>query len=349
MKGRLLILFFSILSSSITKAQAPQGIYYQAVARDSSGNLLQNKPVGIRFSIHNGSPSGSIVFRQTDTLTTDLMGLITVVIGGGGGGIMQGNFDSINWGAGNKFMDIEMDPRGGVNYTDMGTTQMLSVPYALYANSAGNNVAGPSGTTGSTGPTGTAGASGITGSTGPSGTTGSAGTAGSTGSTGAAGPSGTTGVAGVTGATGVLPNGSAAGNTPYWNGTSWVVNSSNIYNNGGNVGVQTNNPLSAFEVNGFSMFGSDAPKVKMKQFTGTTPAIAGNSTTLALGIPDSSIAGASIIVQDPVNGLISPLLTLLGLQYSYSILNSTFTLTTTLLNSTAILNKPFKVTVIYTQ
>lgn len=315
MKKKLPIYLFLIVFTFNIHAQTPQGIYYQAVVRDSSGNLVQNKPVSLRFSIHNSTPSGSIIYQQTDTIAADMMGLITVVVGGGGS-ITQGNFGSINWALGSKFMQVEVDASGGINYTDMGTTQMLSVPYALYAASAGNNTVGP---TGATGPPGQTGATGVTG------------------------------VTGATGVSGVLNAGTAPGNTPYWNGTSWVVNNSNIYNDGGNVGIQTNNPQATLDVNGYTMLGADAPKIKMKKFTGTVPGLAGQSTSINLGIPDSSIILSNVIVSDPVNGLIQPLSALTGVQFTYSILNSTFTLTTNLTNSLAILNKPFKVTVIYGQ
>jgi hypothetical protein len=117
--------------------QTPQGIYYQSVVRDASGNLVQNTPVSFRFTIHDVTPTGNVIYQQTDTLIPDQFGLITVVIGGGGS-IVQGNFGVINWALSSKFLQVEIDVTGGVSYTDMGTTQMLSVPYALYAASAGN-------------------------------------------------------------------------------------------------------------------------------------------------------------------------------------------------------------------
>ena len=138
MKNRVTLfayLIFAIISGA--KAQAPQGIYYQAVVRDASGNLVQNRPASFRFTILNGTPSGNIVYQQTDTVVTDQMGLINVVVGGGGT-IIQGNFGQIDWANGNKYLLTELDPNGGISYINMGTTQMLSVPYALFAGSAPN-------------------------------------------------------------------------------------------------------------------------------------------------------------------------------------------------------------------
>lgn len=142
-------------------AQAPQGINYQAAARNSQGNLLLNQPIGLRFSIRNGSITGAIIYRETQTATTDAFGTFSTVIGNGTP--VQGTFAGIQWSTGSKFMQVEMDITGGTNYTDMGTTQLMSVPYALYADSAGNT--GATGPTGPTGPSG--GPIGPTGAVGP--------------------------------------------------------------------------------------------------------------------------------------------------------------------------------------
>ena len=110
---------------------------------------------------------------------------------------------------------------------------------------------GPQGPVGLTGAAGAAGAKGATGATGPQGATGLTGAVGATGATGPQGLTGLTGATGPTGLTGpagVLTPGSAAGNTPYWNGTSWIVNSGNIYNNGSNVGIGTVSPVSPLSV-----------------------------------------------------------------------------------------------------
>ncbi len=120
------------------------------------------------------------------------------------------------------------------------------------AGTAGHTGAtGPTGSAGATGPTGSAGSAGTAGATGPTGPTGaagSAGVAGPTGPTGAAGSAGTVGATGPTGATGTITSGSGAGNTIYWNGTAWVYNSSNIYNNGGSIGIGTTSPSSSYKL-----------------------------------------------------------------------------------------------------
>ena len=137
-KQKLLLVIWSLCIALALQAQAPKGINYQAVVRDASGNLVQNSPVNFRFSIHNVTPAGSIIYQQTDTVVTDQMGLITVVLGGGGS-IAIGNFGQIDWANGGKFLQVELDATGGNAYVNMGTTQMLSVPYALYAGSAPNS------------------------------------------------------------------------------------------------------------------------------------------------------------------------------------------------------------------
>jgi uncharacterized protein (TIGR02145 family) len=110
--------------------------------------------------------------------------------------------------------------------------------------------AGEAGPQGQTGPVGPQGATGLTGATGPVGATGPQGPIGLTGPDGVAGPAGAIGPAGPQGATGLLSSGTAAGNTPYWNGSSWVTNSNSIFNNGGNIGIGTGTPTEKLEVDG---------------------------------------------------------------------------------------------------
>jgi hypothetical protein len=117
-------------------ASAPQGLNYQAVVRNSSGIILPNQAVNMRFSIRSDSINGSIKYSETDSGFTNALGIFTVIIGGGN--IFSGSFDSIHWAACSHFLQVEMDVTGGNNFLQMGTSQLVSVPYALYAKSAGS-------------------------------------------------------------------------------------------------------------------------------------------------------------------------------------------------------------------
>jgi hypothetical protein len=117
-------------------AQPPQKMSYQAVIRNSSDQLVTNHTVGMRISILQGSATGTPVYIETQTPTTNANGLVTIEIGGGT--IVTGTFVGINWSAGTYFVKTETDPNGGTTYTSTGTSQLLSVPYALYSKTAGN-------------------------------------------------------------------------------------------------------------------------------------------------------------------------------------------------------------------
>ncbi|MFN8300235.1 MAG: hypothetical protein U0T75_14120 [Chitinophagales bacterium] len=187
-------------------AQSPQQVNYQAVVRDATGNTVANgTSVKLRFTIHDGSPGGSTVYSEVISTTANSFGLVTAEIGS------TGNLATVNWGGGSKYLQVETDINNTGSYTNMGTSQLLSVPYALYA---GNSAAGPQGPTGNTGaqgpqglqgPTGDTGAQGpqgVQGVTGAQGDTGPQGLQGPTGDTGAQGPQGIQGVTGATGAQG---------------------------------------------------------------------------------------------------------------------------------------------------
>jgi uncharacterized protein (TIGR02145 family) len=126
-----------LLIVQIVDAQAPQATSYQAVIRNSSGNVLANQLVKVRFSIRDSAANGIIVYRETQTPTTNAQGLINLFAGQGTA--TTGTFATINWGSKSKFLQTEIDITGGTNYTDMGTTQLMSVPYALYANNGNPN------------------------------------------------------------------------------------------------------------------------------------------------------------------------------------------------------------------
>ncbi|MBI5542049.1 MAG: hypothetical protein HY951_18480, partial [Bacteroidia bacterium] len=130
-------ILFSIFATVITLtsvAQTPQSFQYQAVIRDASGNVLQSQSVNLRLSIIPVSAIGVAEYVETHTLTTNTFGILSLSVGNGN--VVTGNFSTINWGASNHFIKVEADLGSG--YIDMGTTQLLSVPYALYSETAGN-------------------------------------------------------------------------------------------------------------------------------------------------------------------------------------------------------------------
>lgn len=112
-------------------AQTPQGMSYQAIALTAGGNPVANGNVGIRISILDNSASGTAVYVETHAKTTNAQGLYNLNIGQGTP--TTGIFSAINWGLNTKYLKVEVDPAGGCNYSVTGTNQLMSVPYALYA------------------------------------------------------------------------------------------------------------------------------------------------------------------------------------------------------------------------
>lgn len=216
----LLIMVFAVCQ---LMAQAPQKFTYQAVVRNASNQLVTNTLVGVRISILQNSANGSVVYSETQMLSTNANGLITLNIGEGN--VVFGNISTIDWGNGIFFLRSEIDPAGGSNYSISSTQQLLSVPYALYANKAGNvpaftvlptdtgyviSISQNGGTPqtfvlhqGTPGPAGPQGPQGETGATGPQGPQGPQGETGATGPQGPQGPQGETGATGPQGAPGV--------------------------------------------------------------------------------------------------------------------------------------------------
>ncbi len=167
---------------TIALAQVPQKMSYQAVIRDASGNLVVSTSIGMEISILQGSASGTAVYVETQTPTTNANGLVSIEIGSGS--VVSGNLSTINWSTGDYYIKSETDITGGTSYTISGTSQLLSVPYAMYAGSAA----------------------------------------------------------------GGLNDGSAAGVTPFWNGTTWVTNNTNFYNNGTSIGLHTTSPTAQLQL-----------------------------------------------------------------------------------------------------
>jgi hypothetical protein len=125
----------ALVLTLITFAQAPQGFNYQATVRNSTGALIVNQNVNFKFNIMLNSATSLPVFSETHMVPTDDLGQVNLVIGTGTATI--GTFSTINWASGSHYLGIELNTGSG--YVAMGTTQLLSVPYALYANSAGNS------------------------------------------------------------------------------------------------------------------------------------------------------------------------------------------------------------------
>lgn len=136
MKRWCTFLFLACSLAMSMTAAVPEAIKYQAVARDNGGNILANRNIGIRLSILQDSPFGPAVFTETHNVTSNALGILNLEIGKGSA--ILGDIGSIQWGVGDYFIRIEMDENGGSSYSLVGTSQLVSVPYAFYAEEAGN-------------------------------------------------------------------------------------------------------------------------------------------------------------------------------------------------------------------
>ena len=125
-----------LLLSITTWAQAPQKISYQSVIRNNSNALIINSTVGMKVSLLQGGSNGLSVYSETHRPTTNANGLVSLAIGTGT--VVQGVFANIDWSTGSYFVKTEIDPTGGVNYTLVGTSELLSVPFALHAKTSGS-------------------------------------------------------------------------------------------------------------------------------------------------------------------------------------------------------------------
>lgn len=133
---KLILLILVFVSCQMTFAQSPDGFKYQAVVRDDAGLILADQAVGFEITILQGSPTGTSVYQETFDETTNSYGLVSLDIGNGT--VASGDFTTIDWGAGPYFMAVALDPTGGTAYDALGTSELLSVPYAMYARTAEN-------------------------------------------------------------------------------------------------------------------------------------------------------------------------------------------------------------------
>lgn len=147
--ARVIFSLFLFMATLVGFAQSPQAISYQAVARNANGLILPVTNINVRFSILEGSLTGNAIYQETQAATTNIFGLFVLSIGKGT--VISGSFETIDWAASEKFLKVEVAPNGDNNYSVQGTTQLLSVPYALYAEKtklvAGNGISITNGNT----------------------------------------------------------------------------------------------------------------------------------------------------------------------------------------------------------
>jgi hypothetical protein len=131
---RIFTIAAALLMTASVWAQAPEKMSYQALVRDASDALITNQAVGMQISILQGSATGTAVYEETQTPSTNANGLVSLEIGTGT--VVSGDFSTIDWANDTYFIKTETDPTGGTTYTITGTSQLMSVPYALHAKTA---------------------------------------------------------------------------------------------------------------------------------------------------------------------------------------------------------------------
>jgi len=251
-----ILISFTLLSNVI--GQSPQTFRYQAIVRDASGMAMPNQCVGFLITIFQDSCNANSVYKESfDTVLTNSYGLVNLNIGLGQQ-LSILDFNSIDWSNSNYFIETSIDTSCIGNYTTVSCAQLLSVPYALFAENSGSSIPGP---------TGAQGVTGIQGEIGPTGAVGATGVQGIQGLTGAQGPQGLIGIQGLTGPTGLQgvtgPQGQIGIQGPTGpDDMDWSIDStsnpSNIYSAvSGNVGIGLVSPHEKLHVNGNSKFSGD--------------------------------------------------------------------------------------------
>lgn len=133
MKQVFILVLMLLVVATVTEsyAQAPQSFKYQSIARDGNDVLLSDANINLEISIHDLTPTGTVVYKERHSTTTNTLGLFTIPVGGGEP--VSGNFSTVDWGTGAKFIEVAADLTGGTNFASMGISQLLSVPYALWS------------------------------------------------------------------------------------------------------------------------------------------------------------------------------------------------------------------------
>lgn len=296
----ILPLYFVILFSVNIKAQSPQAINYQAIARNAAGSVFVNQNVALRISVLSGSATGAVLYTERQTATTNQFGLFSLKIGTGV--VLAGDFSSIPWSTANQWVLVEIDPQGGTNYTNIGASELLTVPYAFYADVSGNGGGGtvgpagpqgPQGEPGIQGPQGPQGEVGATGPAGPQGLTGLQGLTGADGADGATGPAGPQGAVGPVGPQGIQgpqgPAGTGTGGSPLILGQSKTIGTSSITDPAAVVlgGAGTANAASLWLENG-----TNYCAVCTQVYAQTLPNSSGNAEVLDIPLQTITIVDA---------------------------------------------------------
>jgi len=211
--NKIFTVLSAVLISANLWAQAPQSFSYQAVVRGTDNALVSNKKVGMKISLLKGSETGTAVYVETHTPTSNENGLVSIAIGAGTKDASFTAFATIDWSKGPHFVKIETDPAGGTSYTILSTSQLLSVPFALYAANSQPGPKGDKGEQGLPGKDGEVGKDGITGPIGPK---------GDIGLKGEKGEQGLPGKDGAQGPVGSFPLGTTVGEMKYWDGSKWT-------------------------------------------------------------------------------------------------------------------------------
>ncbi|WP_299886163.1 tail fiber domain-containing protein [uncultured Lacinutrix sp.] len=133
MKRAIIILI--ILIPIISFSQTPQGFNYQSVIRDALGDVLPNTTIGVQFELRQATVTGTVVYTESHTLTTNTYGVMSTIVGQG---TTSDDFTAIDWSSDLYFIEISIDVSGGTSYVSMGTTQLQSVPYAIHAKTVEN-------------------------------------------------------------------------------------------------------------------------------------------------------------------------------------------------------------------
>ncbi|MCP4144664.1 MAG: hypothetical protein GY752_05200, partial [bacterium] len=136
MKNLIVVLGILLLAGTLS-AQAPQSFKYQAIARDVEGNIISDQQISFRINLLKDNENGTTVYSEIHDLRTNLFGLINLEIGNGKE--KTGDFSAIQWKSGKYFVNVEIDVNGGTDFVSMGISQLLSVPYALYAETSGTS------------------------------------------------------------------------------------------------------------------------------------------------------------------------------------------------------------------